>query len=165
MNSRTQDFNLCASLGLQDAVKEWAEKNPGELKAALTNLNQFNQTGKTPRGSKIYFPFFVDMILRSSLGPEEAGKIAFDVLTDYYSEYLEKGSRESRWVLNTLCSPRYGEKPKPYYEMMIRTIAIALSEMETLGFAAQLSAIHPELCKAVNDFLTGKLQIPDDCEK
>lgn len=165
MNKRNKDFNLIASLGLQDAVKEWGVKYPGELEAALGNLNTFNQTGRTPFGSSAYHELFIGTLCRFSLGAEEAGKIAFGVLTDLYADYLEQGSREERWVLYVFRGPSFGLKPKPYYESMIRTISIALSEKDTFAFATQLAGIHPELCQAVHNFLTGKLKIPKDRKK
>jgi hypothetical protein len=164
MNSRTQDFNLIATVALDEAVKEWGKRHPDEIEAALTNINKFIQTGKTPRGSKVYFDFFVEHILPFTLGTEEAGRIARDALIEAFSDLESQGSKEERWVLYTLCSPSLGSKPKPYYESMIRTISIALSEAETLGFASQLAGIHPELCKAVHDYLTGKLD-PGKCRK
>lgn len=83
---------------------------------------------------------------------------------DYLSgsgQYSDEPAAPSVWegyVLNVLLDRRLGSKPKPYYESMIRTVAIALSEAETIGFAAQLGEIHPELCAAVDSFLSGKLK-------
>lgn len=158
-----QDFALAGDLGLGDQIRQWAEAHPADkypytIEIALKHLAGFIRLGSIP--SAVNPDLFKEIVC--SKDPKRAANIAFDILLQIHEE--RGSSIEDGYVIYTLCDPSAGVKPKPYIESMIRTIAIALSERDTLGFAAQLGTIHPELCAAVDRFLSGKIS-PGNCKK
>jgi hypothetical protein len=167
---KNQDLQLCADLGLSDQARDWAKKRPDFIDVSIMGLTRFIQTGKTIHRPKEYLEeLFGDIVIRSGRNLEEhkrAARIVIDTLAEIQREKAEiEAARRvafeattERWVLYVLAGDReIGLRPHPYYCAIIKAIDIALEDPGKIGFAVQLSEIHPEIARSVDRFRSNKI--------
>jgi hypothetical protein len=105
--TKNQDFQLCADMGLQDMVKDWAKANPTLVETARVNLRRFLEIHKTPRALIEYAKLFQKLAFNT---PGEISK-GIDRTVELALIALDEISREELPFPSFFA--HYGRKPEP----------------------------------------------------